>query len=108
MSLYALSFGFRQPYQALGVLLASLMSLIILTWPNHTVDSEMCKDAISHKIELVKQLSVVLQGSVKPSMFYPTSLADCPYQGHGEAGLSDHAMLYSRAIPTRKVSAICC
>ena len=27
----------------------------------------MCKDAIAHKIDLVKQLGVVLQGTVKPS-----------------------------------------
>ncbi|KAI0932297.1 hypothetical protein AcW2_000968 [Taiwanofungus camphoratus] len=47
MSLYSMSFGFRQPYQTL-------------------VDSEMCKASISQKIELVKQLGVVLQGTVKP------------------------------------------
>ena len=27
----------------------------------------MCKDAIAHKLDLVKQLGVVLQGTVKPS-----------------------------------------
>lgn len=32
------------------------------------VDSEMCKASVSHTMELVKQLEVVLQGSVKPSM----------------------------------------
>ncbi|KAH9944452.1 PIN domain-like protein [Epithele typhae] len=47
MSLYAMSFGFRQPYQVL-------------------VDSHMAKEASAHKIELVKQLGVVLQGTVKP------------------------------------------
>ncbi|KAI0757076.1 Fcf1-domain-containing protein [Daedaleopsis nitida] len=47
MSLYSMSFGFRQPYQVL-------------------VDSHMCKDAVAHKIELAKQLAVVLQGTVKP------------------------------------------
>ncbi|KAJ7275333.1 Fcf1-domain-containing protein [Mycena haematopus] len=47
MALYSMSFGFRQPYQVL-------------------VDSEMCKDATEHKIELVKQLNSVLQGDMKP------------------------------------------
>ncbi|KAI1797803.1 PIN domain-like protein [Ganoderma leucocontextum] len=47
MSLYSMSFGFRQPYQVL-------------------VDSHMCKEATTHKIELVKQLGSVLQGTVKP------------------------------------------
>jgi hypothetical protein len=32
-----------------------------------TVDSKMCVTTIDFKIELVKQLGVVLQGSVKPS-----------------------------------------
>ncbi|KAF9270398.1 hypothetical protein L218DRAFT_888885 [Marasmius fiardii PR-910] len=47
MTLYSMSFGFRQPYQVL-------------------VDSQMCKEAIEHKIDLVKQLGSVLQGEVKP------------------------------------------
>ncbi|KAF7339717.1 rRNA-processing protein utp23 [Mycena sanguinolenta] len=47
MALYSMSFGFRQPYQVL-------------------VDSEMCKEATEHKIELVKQLNSVLQGDMKP------------------------------------------
>ncbi|KAJ3883067.1 Fcf1-domain-containing protein [Lentinula edodes] len=47
MSLYSMSFGFRQPYQVL-------------------VDSELCKTSVDHKIELVKQLGTVLQGEVKP------------------------------------------
>ncbi|KAK7694565.1 hypothetical protein QCA50_001751 [Cerrena zonata] len=47
MSLYSMSFGFRQPYQVL-------------------VDSEMCKAAISQKLDFFKQLGVVLQGEVKP------------------------------------------
>ena len=38
-----------------------------------SVDSHMCKEAIAHKIELAKQLGVVLQGTVKPSerAFFP-------------------------------------
>ena len=37
------------------------------------VDSHMCKEAVAHKIELVKQLGVVLQGTVKPSECAPFS-----------------------------------
>lgn len=47
MSLYGLSFGFRQPYQVL-------------------VDADFCKDAHSLKTDILKQLSTVLQGTVKP------------------------------------------
>ncbi|KAJ3758830.1 PIN domain-like protein [Lentinula raphanica] len=47
MNLYSMTFGFRQPYQIL-------------------VDSELCKASVEHKIELVKQLGMVLQGEVKP------------------------------------------
>ncbi len=31
----------------------------------------MCKDAIVRKIDFVKQLGIVLQGTVKPSEFSP-------------------------------------
>ncbi|KAK1223796.1 hypothetical protein PQX77_013320 [Marasmius sp. AFHP31] len=47
MHLYSMHFGFRKPYQVL-------------------VDSEICKEAVSHKLELVKQLGITLQGEVKP------------------------------------------
>ncbi|KIJ68259.1 hypothetical protein HYDPIDRAFT_146125 [Hydnomerulius pinastri MD-312] len=47
MSLYCLSFGFRQPYQVL-------------------VDSKICRVATEAKYDLQKQLSTVLQGNVKP------------------------------------------
>lgn len=40
------------------------LSLNITTNP---VDSEMCKASIAQKLELNKQLGIVLQGSVKPS-----------------------------------------
>ncbi|KAI0815180.1 Fcf1-domain-containing protein [Irpex lacteus] len=76
MSLYALSFGFRQPYQAL-------------------VDSEMCKDAISHKIELVKQLSVVLQGSVKP-MITQCCIHELYLQGKSVQSAVDLAKTFER------------
>ncbi|CDO72319.1 hypothetical protein BN946_scf184977.g16 [Trametes cinnabarina] len=60
MSLYSLSFGFRQPYQVL-------------------IDSHMCKEAVAHKIELVKQLGIVLQGTVKPSDVPPPPAFHCTH-----------------------------
>lgn len=47
MALYSTSFGFRQPYQVL-------------------VDSEICATVTKQKIDLPKQLAMVLQGQVKP------------------------------------------
>ncbi|KAH6917215.1 PIN domain-like protein [Coprinopsis sp. MPI-PUGE-AT-0042] len=47
MHLYSQFFGFRQPYQLL-------------------IDPETCKMAIENKFDLVKQLSTVAQGEVKP------------------------------------------
>ncbi|KAF8140092.1 Fcf1-domain-containing protein [Boletus edulis] len=47
MSLYSLSFGFRQPYQVL-------------------IDSDMCILAVAAKTDLHQQLGIVLQGNVKP------------------------------------------
>ncbi|KAG7099394.1 hypothetical protein E1B28_001247 [Marasmius oreades] len=47
MTLYSMSFGFRQPYQVL-------------------VDSQICKEATEHKLDLLKQLGSVLQGNIKP------------------------------------------
>ncbi|EPT04253.1 hypothetical protein FOMPIDRAFT_1114186 [Fomitopsis schrenkii] len=46
MSLYCMSFGFRQPYQVL-------------------VDSEMCKASVAQKLDFAKQVETVLQGTVK-------------------------------------------
>ncbi|KAG6850823.1 hypothetical protein H0H93_008126 [Arthromyces matolae] len=56
MSLYAMTFGFRQPYQVL-------------------VDSEILKTGVEHKIELVRQLGTVLQGEVKPKQQPSVDLA---------------------------------
>ncbi|PAV22331.1 hypothetical protein PNOK_0228800 [Pyrrhoderma noxium] len=42
-----MNFGFRQPYQVL-------------------VDSEICNEAVSSKLDFPKQLATVLQGTVKP------------------------------------------
>ncbi|KAG6336736.1 hypothetical protein ID866_2341 [Astraeus odoratus] len=54
MTLYRISFGFREPYQVL-------------------VDSEMCRIATESNIDLPKQLSTVLQGEVKLSTAILTS-----------------------------------
>lgn len=66
MSLYSMSFGFRQPYQTLGKYRQDHCVTMYKTY-SYIVDSEMCKESISHKIDLAKQLGVVLQGTVKPS-----------------------------------------
>lgn len=69
MTLYSMSFGFRQPYQVLGTYThpRAACRLIHRRPPLfHAVDSHMCKEAMTHKIELVKQLGSVLQGTVKP------------------------------------------
>jgi len=76
MSLYSMSFGFRQPYQVL-------------------VDSEMCKVAISHKIELEKQLGVVLQGTVKP-MVTQCCIHELYLQGKSEQPSVDLAKTFER------------
>ena len=67
MALYSISFGFRQPYQVLGGSLAFISGLLKVNFCQ--VDSEMCKTATEHKLELLKLLGLVLQGMVKPSEF---------------------------------------
>ena len=67
MSLYCMSFGFRQPYQVLGKYGRKHYVMAYKANSYNIVDSEMCKASISHKIDLAKQLGVVLQGTVKPS-----------------------------------------
>ncbi|KAH7104603.1 Fcf1-domain-containing protein, partial [Auriculariales sp. MPI-PUGE-AT-0066] len=47
MAMYAMTYGFRTPYQVL-------------------VDADMCAEAIDIKMELLKHLGIVLQGEVKP------------------------------------------
>ncbi|RPD82633.1 PIN domain-like protein [Lentinus tigrinus ALCF2SS1-7] len=76
MSLYAMSFGFRQPYQVL-------------------VDSHMCKEAIAHKIDLVKQLGVVLQGTVKP-MITQCCIHELYLQGKEQQPAVDLAKTFER------------
>lgn len=65
MHLYSMSFGFRQPYQTLGLSIVSTSNCIVLI-PS-SVDSEMCKIAVDSKLDLTKQLTTVLQGNIKPS-----------------------------------------
>lgn len=66
MQTYSLSFGFRQPYQVLGQ--SPLFPLFMADF--FSVDSEMCKDAVMHKIDLEKQMHNVVQGDVKLSASY--------------------------------------
>ncbi|KAG5644727.1 hypothetical protein DXG03_007856 [Asterophora parasitica] len=76
MSLYSMTFGFRQPYQVL-------------------VDAEMCKAAIDHKIELVKQLTSVLQGEVKP-MVTQCCIHELYIQGKSQQPAVDLAKTFER------------
>lgn len=48
-------------------LVAHSLSILCSKVYKPPVDSEMCKTAIEHKIELLKQLESVLHGTVKPS-----------------------------------------
>lgn len=71
MSLYCMSFGFREPYQVLGTSLTLSSRMGDLTFLYAPVDSEMCRTSISQKLDFVKQLGTVLQGAVKPSELQP-------------------------------------
>ena len=72
MALYSMSFGFRQPYQVLGVFhLHSIPNSFTET--RLLVDSELCKTATEQKLELLKHLGSVLQGTVKLSVFFRKS-----------------------------------
>ncbi|OCH96485.1 Fcf1-domain-containing protein [Obba rivulosa] len=76
MSLYSMSFGFREPYQVL-------------------VDSEMCKTSVAQKIDLAKQLGVVLQGTVKP-MITQCCIHELYLQGKAQQPAVDLAKTFER------------
>ncbi|TFY79374.1 hypothetical protein EWM64_g4639 [Hericium alpestre] len=76
MALYCMSFGFRQPYQVL-------------------VDSEMCKTAITQKLDFVKQLGIVLQGTVKP-MITQCCIHELYLQGKVQQPAVDLAKIFER------------
>ncbi|KAF8581366.1 Fcf1-domain-containing protein [Ramaria rubella] len=76
MSLYHLSFGFREPYQVL-------------------VDSDICSTSTSLKIELVKQFVNVLQGNVKP-MITQCCIVELYKLGPGEQHAVDLAKTFER------------
>lgn len=76
MSLYCLSFGFRQPYQVL-------------------VDSEMCKNAVSQKLDFTKQLGTVLQGAIKP-MITQCCIHELYLQGKAQQPAVDLAKTFER------------
>jgi len=71
-----MSFGFRQPYQIL-------------------VDSEMCKDAITHKIDLEKQLHNVVQGEVR-LMITQCCIHELYLQGKSQQPAIDLAKSFER------------
>ncbi|KAA1468665.1 Fcf1-domain-containing protein [Dentipellis sp. KUC8613] len=76
MALYSMSFGFRQPYQIL-------------------IDSEMCKTAISQNVDFVKQLGIVLQGTVKP-MITQCCIHELYLQGKAQQPAVDLAKTFER------------
>ncbi|KAL4064819.1 Fcf1-domain-containing protein [Scleroderma yunnanense] len=76
MSLYRLSFGFREPYQVL-------------------VDAEMCRIATESHINLEKQLGTVLQGSVKP-MITQCCIHELYLQGKAQQPTVDLAKTFER------------
>lgn len=76
MSLYCMSFGFREPYQVL-------------------VDSEICKIAIESRIDLSRQLSTVLQGATKP-MITQCCIHELYLQGKSQQPAVDLAKAFER------------
>ena len=74
MQQYALSFGFREPYQVLGevVDLGTLLYMQLLTIET-LVDADIIRDADRFKMDLVGGLERTLQAQVKPST-YPSPL----------------------------------
>ncbi|KAG6901854.1 hypothetical protein C0995_007240 [Termitomyces sp. Mi166 len=76
MSLYSMTFGFRLPYQVL-------------------VDSETLKTAVEQKIELVRQLGIVLQGEVKP-MITQCCIHELYLQGKSQQSTVDLAKTFER------------
>ena len=96
MSLYSLTFGFRQPYQVLGTCSLTALMMAHSSIEHPAVDSHMCKEAVAHKIELVKQLGIVLQGTVKPSessysSFPPRQHLRGQNRGNEDRTFADHA-----------------
>ncbi|KAF9535850.1 Fcf1-domain-containing protein [Crepidotus variabilis] len=92
MQLYSMSFGFRQPYQVLGTLTAALLAFLK---DSFLVDSELCKEAVAHKIELVKQIYTVLQGEVKP-MITQCCIHELYLQGKSQQPAVDIAKTFER------------
>ncbi|KIJ26037.1 hypothetical protein M422DRAFT_785358 [Sphaerobolus stellatus SS14] len=76
MHLYHLSFGFREPYQVL-------------------VDSGMCSTSTSLKLDMIKQFSSVLQGTVKP-MVTQCCIVELYKLGRGEQAAVDLAKSFER------------
>ena len=84
MQQYQLNFGFREPYQVLGMPLSPSrmndnnvqnirrkIDEVLTNW-GITVDAEMLRDADRFKMDLVGGLERTLQGEVKPSTSVPS------------------------------------
>ena len=66
MRSYGLTFGFREPFQVLGMLLTVIFRYKKLT--ALTVDEQIVQDAERYKMDLPASLERTLQGKVKPSV----------------------------------------
>ena len=106
MNLYSISFGFRQPYQVLGSV-SHIPTNRPGTHKNHPVDSEICKSAVTQKLDLQKQLYSVLQGEVKPSgsPFLWKRMKKPLITQMAKPLFSDHTMLHTRIISARQRTA---
>ncbi|KAI0274699.1 Fcf1-domain-containing protein [Gloeopeniophorella convolvens] len=76
MAMYAMSFGFRQPYQVL-------------------VDSEMCKTSVSQKMDFLAQVETVLVGTVK-LMITQCCIHELYLQGKSQQPAVDLAKTFER------------
>jgi hypothetical protein len=71
------------------------------------VDSEICKSAVTQKLDLHKQLYSVLQGEVKPSGSLTCQKGKLPLITQmAKPFFSDHTMLHTRIISTRQRTAV--
>jgi hypothetical protein len=65
MNMYSTVFGFREPYQVIGSYPLVPLQFKLIYFDS--VDSEMCRVALSYRLDLAHQFQIVLQGQVKPS-----------------------------------------
>ena len=67
MQQYGLTFGFREPYQVLGMHPSHLPKPSTLAYGTFLVDAQMIQDTNRFSMDLVAGLERTLHGKVKPS-----------------------------------------